>query len=113
MNKRLGIVRRFVLLTLLAAIFCLNIPVSYASTHESISKEKLYSLNSSQLVSLLEDNGLRLPQDYAEHRELASSFVSKYTPLIIWIVPKKVDTKNKKSISIYTPLPSQMVRAYC
>lgn len=83
MNKRLGIVRRFVLLNLLAAILCLNIPVSYASTHESISKEKLYSLNSSQLVSLLEDNGLRLPQDYAEHRELASSFVSKYTPLII------------------------------
>lgn len=30
-----------------------------------------------------------------------------------WIGPKKVDTKNKISTSIYTPLPSQMERAYC
>ena len=30
-----------------------------------------------------------------------------------WIVPKKVDTKNKKSTLICTPLPSQMVKAYC
>lgn len=27
--------------------------------------------------------------------------------------PQKVDTKNKKSTSIYTSLPSQMVKAYC
>lgn len=31
----------------------------------------------------------------------------------IWIVPKKVDTRNKKSTSIYTPLPSQTAKAYC
>ena len=30
-----------------------------------------------------------------------------------WIVPEKVDTKNKKSTLICTPLPSQMVKAYC
>ena len=32
---------------------------------------------------------------------------------LIWIVPEKVDTKNKISTSIYTPLPSQTVKAYC
>ena len=35
------------------------------------------------------------------------------TILAEWIVLKKVDTKNKKSTSICTSLPSQMVKAYC
>ena len=59
-----------------------------------------------------------LSQKYGIPRDLIRSWINSYEilgeeGLKKWIVPKKVDTKNKKSILICTPSPSQMVKAYC
>lgn len=56
---------------------------AYAAKIESFTASELMNMESEELLSVLIDNGLTLPRDYDTHRELARSFVSKYTPLII------------------------------
>ena len=68
---------------MLVSIFTLETPVVEAKEAKIISKESLLSLDSSSLIKTLELNGLRLPSDYEQHKELAQSFASKYVPLLM------------------------------
>lgn len=67
---------------LLLSAFIVIMP-SYASGAQCLTEEYLISLGGSDLLNILLDNGLMLPDDYLEHRSLAETFVKEYTPKIL------------------------------
>lgn len=83
MNKNINKLSFFVLSTLLVAILMSTSVFANAQENDFMSKESLYSLDGSSLVKTLESNGLVMPADYEQHRDMAQSFVSKYVPLLL------------------------------
>lgn len=71
MNKYFRKISLIILSAMLVSIFALETPVVEAKETKIISKEGLLSLDSSSLIKTLELNGLRLPSDYEQHKELA------------------------------------------
>lgn len=94
-------IRFFVLATLLLAIFMTTFPAVYAQGNDLVTKEAILSLDSANLLKTLEVNGMQLPSDYQQHRDMAQSFVSNYVPLLIegkvnpYVAPFNYDQSNQ------------------
>ena len=58
-------------------------PVAYAQQNNESKIETILSLDKESLLNLLEKNGLELPPDFYNHRELAQHFVEEFTPKLI------------------------------
>ena len=76
-----------------------------------VSKLKMLESNFKSNLYKLEDKVVKFyPKEIERLKERIENLKEDIKN---WIVPEKVDTKNKKSTLICTPLPSQMVKAYC
>ncbi|MDD3152962.1 MAG: hypothetical protein PHE45_08770, partial [Bacteroidales bacterium] len=55
----------------------------YSQESELLSEKAILSMDSEELLNVLQTRGLHLPTDYAENRDMAQHFVSEYVPLLI------------------------------
>lgn len=70
---------------MLFAVLSLQISVSaYANEMNPLIYEvNLLNMDKTELLNTLKENGLKLPEYYAEYTDVAETFVYKYTPLIL------------------------------
>lgn len=70
---------------LMVLLLVISVPTIMVRAEEVrlITREDLLEMDKLTLLSTLMDNGLTLPEDYAEHIEIAESFVYEYTPMIM------------------------------
>lgn len=59
------------------------IPAQVISCSSVINMRQMENMEKNELLNFLLDNGLVLPDDYEQHRELAENFVQEYTPLLM------------------------------
>lgn len=55
----------------------------YAAESQILTQKYIAAMSKSELLATLKENGLILPEDYAEHIDLAENFVYEYTPMLI------------------------------
>ena len=80
-NKKINIKILAFMLAFLMILSIATVPQK-AFAMEGLS-ENILNLSEEELLITLENNGLILPPDYAEHRDMAESFAYRYTKLIL------------------------------
>ena len=80
----------------------------YAADSQALTKEEILSMDQSELLSFLQEEGLVLPEDYDVHiTEMSEPFVYEYTPLIL---QGKIDSSVRRFN--YEPSNQMLFRLY-
>ena len=80
----------------------------YAADSQALTKEEILSMDQSDLLSFLQEEGLVLPEDYDVHiTEMSEPFVYEYTPLIL---EGKIDSSVRRFN--YEPSNQMLFRLY-
>lgn len=75
--------RFFHLFLMLVIIFIMSLFSKNVLANDDYSNDEILSLDKKELLETLKKDGLNLPSDFAEHKDLAENFVHKYTMLIL------------------------------
>ena len=93
---------------LLSVILFSSPAMVYAADLQALTKEEILSMDQSELLSFLQEEGLVLPEDYDVHiTEMSEPFVYNKTPLIL---EGQLDDSNRPYS--YTPSNQMLFRIY-
>ena len=93
---------------LLSIVLFSSSAMVYAADSQALTKEEILSMDQSELLSFLLEEGLVLPEDYDVHiTEMSEPFVYKYTPLIL---EGKIDSSVRRFN--YEPSNQMLFRLY-
>lgn len=93
---------------LLSIVLFSSSAMVYAADSQALTKEEILSMDQSELLSFLLEEGLVLPEDYDVHiTEMSEPFVYEYTPLIL---QGKID--NSIGRFNYEPSNQMLFRLY-
>ena len=93
---------------LLSVILFSSPAMVYAADLQALTKEEILSMDQSELLSFLQEEGLVLPEDYDVHiTEMSEPFVYEYTPLIL---QGKIDSSVRRFN--YEPSNQMLFRLY-
>ena len=93
---------------LLSVVLFSSPAMVYAADLQALTKEEILSMDQSELLSFLQEEGLVLPEDYDVHiTEMSEPFVYKYTPLIL---EGKIDSSVRRFN--YEPSNQMLFRLY-